>query len=131
MPDAKIATMSIDELRAEVVAEHGSMLPSIGGAMAEITKRFAYDMVWAREGLSPRDRSIATIAALAATDNPFELKMHALRGLSNGLTKDEIGEILLQLTPYVGIPLVVSAAQAVGQVLPRAKEGDTMSGKGL
>jgi alkylhydroperoxidase/carboxymuconolactone decarboxylase family protein YurZ len=57
--------------------------------------------------------------------------MHALRGLSNGLTKDEIGEIILQLTPYIGIPLVVSAAQAVGEVVPRAREGDVMSGKGV
>ena len=130
MPDDNTAKMSIDELRAEVVAEHGSMLPSIGSAMAELTRSFAYDKVWAREGLSQRDRSIATIAALAAIDCPFELKMHALRGLSNGLTKDEIGEIILQLTPYIGIPLVVSAAHAVGQVVPRAKAGDIMSGKG-
>jgi 4-carboxymuconolactone decarboxylase len=107
------------------------MLPSIGGAMSELVKSFAFETVWAREGLSQRDRSIATIAALAAINCPFELKMHALRGLSNGLTKDEIGEIILQLTPYIGIPLVVSAAQAVGEVVPRAREGDVMSGKGV
>jgi alkylhydroperoxidase/carboxymuconolactone decarboxylase family protein YurZ len=43
-----------------------------------------------------------------------------LRGLTNGLTKEEVGEIILQLTPYVGFPLTVSAAAAVGDVVERA-----------
>jgi len=56
-----------------------------------------------------------------------ELKLHGLRGLANGLTKEEIGEIVTQLTPYVGFPLSVSAATALGKVIPRADVSQGMA----
>jgi 4-carboxymuconolactone decarboxylase len=71
-----------------------------------------------------RDRSIATIAGLVAINCHDELKLHALRGLGNGVSKQEISEIIIQLTPYVGFPLGVSAAAAVADFVDRANLSD-------
>ncbi|MFF7594541.1 MULTISPECIES: carboxymuconolactone decarboxylase family protein [Streptomyces] len=84
------------------------------------TSGFAYGEVWPRPGLSPRDRSIATIAALVTLSCTEELRLHKLRGLANGLTKAELGEILPQLAPYVGFPLVVSTATKIADLLEPA-----------
>lgn len=130
MAEPSTKTASIDELRAEVLAPISPLLASIAPSIGELATSFAYGQVWSREGLSKRDRSIATIAALVVLNCPSELKLHALRGLSNGLTKEEIGEIITQLTPYVGFPLSVSAAAAVGEVVPRANVGDVMRNTG-
>ena len=111
---------SIDALRAEVLAPINPKLASVAPAIGQLAMDFAYGQVWSREGLSQRERSIATIAALVMVNCPSELKLHALRGLANGLTKEEIGEIVTQLTPYAGFPLCVTAAAAIGEVLPRA-----------
>ena len=121
-PSTKSAT--IEELRAEVLAPISPKLASVAPSIGELATSFAYGQVWSRKGLSKRDRSIATIAALVALNCPSELKLHALRGLANGLTKEEVGEIITQLTPYVGFPLSVTAAAALGEVIPRAEVGD-------
>lgn len=112
---------SIDALRAEVLAPISPKLASVAPQLGKLAMDFAYGQVWSREGLSKRDKSIATIAALVVVNCSSELKLHALRGLANGLTKEEIGEIVTQLAPYVGFPLCVTAAAAIGEVLPRAE----------
>lgn len=120
MSEPSVATTSIDELRAEVLAPESAHRASVAPALGELATGFAYGQVWSRSGLSLRDRSIATIGALIALNCPDELKLHVLRGLANGLTKQEIGEIITQLTPYVGFPLCVTAAGAVGGLVERA-----------
>ena len=122
MTEPSTKSASIEELRAEVLAPISPKLASVAPSIGELATSFAYGQVWSREGLSKRDRSIATIAALVALNCPSELKLHALRGLANGLTKEEIGEIITQLTPYVGFPLCVTAAAALGEVIPRAND---------
>lgn len=120
MTQSTEASASIDELRAEVLAPISPKLARVAPNLGELAMDFAYRQIWSRPGLSKRDRSIATIAALAAINCPEELKLHALRGLANGLSKAEIGEIITHLAPYIGFPLSVSAAAAIGEVLPRA-----------
>ena len=124
MGEPTAATASIDELRAEVLAPISPKLASVAPDIGKLAMSFAYEQVWSRPGLSMRERSIAVIAALAVVNCPSELKLHALRGLANGLTKAEIGEIITQLTPYIGFPLSVTAAAAIGEVVPRADVGD-------
>lgn len=121
MTESSTMSVSIDALRAEVLAPISPKLASVAPALGQLAMDFAYGQVWSREGLSKRDRSIATIAALVVVNCPSELKLHALRGLANGLAKEEIGEIVTQLAPYVGFPLCVTAAAAIGEVLPRAE----------
>lgn len=110
---------SLAELRAEVLAGFSPAADLVVPDVRELAASFAYEMVWSRPQLAPRDRSIATIAALAALKSNDQLKMHVLRGLANGISKDEIGEILTQLIPYLGFPLAVSAAATVADLLDR------------
>lgn len=124
MAEPSTKRASVDELRAEVLAPISPNLAAIAPDIGQLATSFAYGQVWSREGLSLRERSIAVIAALAVVNCPSELKLHALRGLANGLTKAEIGEIITQLTPYIGFPLSVTAAAAIGEVVPRADVGD-------
>ncbi len=124
MSDHAAETASIDALRAEVLAPITPQLSRLVPSIGELATSFAYGQVWSRTELTARDRSIATIAALVAINCHDELKLHVLRGLANGLSKQEIGEIIIQLTPYVGFPLTVSAAAAVADFVERADLSD-------
>src|SRR5690606_11994616 len=66
--------------------------------------RYAWGEVWARPGLSRRDRSIATLASLVTAGHEAELRMHLRAALRNGLTPDELSEILLHTALYAGLP---------------------------
>ena len=63
--------------------------------------------VWSRPGLNQRDRSLITIAALTALYRPNELRLHIGRGLDNGLTEDEISEVIMHMAVYGGFPVAV------------------------
>ena len=109
----------INDLRAEVLAEESGSRGKLVPHVVELVSTFAYGQVWSRPGLSERDRSIATIAALVAVNCPTELKLHVLCGMANGLTKQEIAEIVTQLIPYLGFPLTMTAAAAIGDLVER------------
>ena len=64
--------------------------------MIEISEQVIYGDIWERPGLSKRDRSLIVVAALIATYRPEQLKGHLGRALDNGVTKDEIAEIILR-----------------------------------
>jgi 4-carboxymuconolactone decarboxylase len=72
--------------------------------------------VWARPGLTPAQRSIGTISLLAALVRPEELRAHVRMGLDNGLTPEEIGEVILQCAVYAGFPAAVQAFEVVSEV---------------
>ncbi|MBB6348800.1 3-oxoadipate enol-lactonase/4-carboxymuconolactone decarboxylase [Nonomuraea muscovyensis] len=76
--------------------------------------RYAWDEIWNRPGLDRRTRSCVTLTALAARGHLDELAMHVRAALRNGLTPDEIGEVLLQTAIYCGVP-AANAAFAVAQ----------------
>ena len=75
----------------------------------EITEEELFGDVWERPILSPRERSIVVLSALTAQYRGDQLKRHIRRGLKNGLTKEEMGEIWLQLAFYSGWPVVANA----------------------
>jgi 3-oxoadipate enol-lactonase/4-carboxymuconolactone decarboxylase len=70
----------------------------------EFITRYAWGEVWSRPGLARRDRSIATLAALVALGADGELAMHVRAAIGNGLSADEIGEVLLNTAVYAGLP---------------------------
>jgi 3-oxoadipate enol-lactonase/4-carboxymuconolactone decarboxylase len=76
--------------------------------------RYAWGDVWSRPGLDRRARSIITLTALVATGREHELEMHVRAALRNGLTPDEIGEVLLQCAVYCGVP-AANGAFAIAQ----------------
>jgi 4-carboxymuconolactone decarboxylase len=84
--------------------------------LAQLTDEVLFADVWARPGLSPRDRSLITVGALIALNRPDQLRSHLGRGLNNGLTKDEISETLTHLAFYAGWPNAISAAGVAREV---------------
>ena len=86
--------------------------------------RYAWGEIWARPGLDRRTRSVITLTALVAHGHHAELAMHLRGALNNGLTRDEIKEVLLQSAVYCGVPAANSAfavAQRVLDELDRAE----------
>ena len=76
--------------------------------------RYAWDEIWNRPGLDRRTRSCVTLTALVAHGHLDELAMHVRAALRNGLTREEIGEVLLQSAVYCGVP-AANAAFGVAQ----------------
>ena len=73
-------------------------------AFQKATTEQAWGMIWTRPGLPRKTRSMLNIAMLSALSKPHELKLHVKAALGNGVTRDEIKEILLQVCGYCGIP---------------------------
>jgi 4-carboxymuconolactone decarboxylase len=70
----------------------------------DLITRYAWGEIWSRPGLARRDRSIAVISSLIALHHWEELAMHLRAGLTNGLTREEIVEVILQSAVYAGVP---------------------------
>src|SRR5262245_12014373 len=80
-------------------------------ALVQYTHDILYGDLWERPGLSKRDRSLITLAALIATYRPEQLTSHLDRAIKNGVTKEEISEMITHLAFYAGWPSAMSAAQ--------------------
>ena len=109
--------------------QYGSFKPASGGVMnstkepsaaqklfgdfdpklAELTDNVLYADVWERPGLSKRDRSLITVAALIALNLPEQLRAHLQLARKNGVTKDEVVEVITQLAFYAGWPNAINA----------------------
>jgi 4-carboxymuconolactone decarboxylase len=86
----------------------------------DLVTRYAWGEVWARPGLDRRTRSCITLTALVALGRDEELAMHVRAALRNGLTADEIKEVLLQTAVYCGVPAANSAFAIAQRVLDGA-----------
>lgn len=84
--------------------------------LAQLTDDVLFGDVWARPGLSPRDRSLVTVSALIAMDRPDQLRSHLRRALDNGLTETELVEAITQLAFYAGWPSAVTASTVAKEV---------------
>ena len=85
-------------------------------ALVDDTNDIIYGDLWERPGLSKRDRSLITVAALVASYRPMQLKTHVKRALDNGVTKEEIAEIVTHMAYYAGWPAAMTAAQVAVDV---------------
>ena len=79
--------------------------------------RYAWGEIWARPGLDRRTRSLITIATLVALNREHELAMHLRAALANGVSRDEIKEVLLQSAVYCGVPAANGAFAVFREVL--------------
>jgi 4-carboxymuconolactone decarboxylase len=80
----------------------------------EFITDYAWGTIWARDGLERKTRSAITLAVLTALGREHEIAMHVRAALGNGLTKEEIAEVLLHTAVYAGVP-VSNAAFAIAQ----------------
>ncbi|MCB2075381.1 MAG: carboxymuconolactone decarboxylase family protein [Novosphingobium sp.] len=88
----------------------------IAPKFAEITDTVLFDDVWASPGLSPRDRSMITVTTLIALCRQNELPFHMQKALDNGVTRDEIVEMITHLAFYAGWPAANTAILVADQV---------------
>ena len=91
----------------------------------DLITRYAWGEVWSRPGLSRPERSMITLTALAALGREEELALHVRAAVRNGLTREQISEVLLQVAIYAGVP-AANRAFAVAQdvLVTMAEEGD-------
>ena len=85
--------------------------------MQELVTEYCWGAVWGREGLDRRQRSMINLAMISALNRPHELKIHVKGALANGVTREEIREVLLQVAIYCGIPASLDAHGIAAEVL--------------
>ena len=83
----------------------------------DLISRYAWGEVWTRPGLPRHTRSLITIAMMVALNRPDEFRLHVRAAANNGVTRDEIKELLLQTAIYCGVPAANSAFHAAEEVL--------------
>ena len=91
---------------------YNELMPRLG----ELTRELVYADIWERPGLSKRNRSLITIAMLTAMYRTNQIRSHMRRALANGVTKDEIGEVLMHMAFYAGWPCAVNAFEVAKEV---------------
>jgi 4-carboxymuconolactone decarboxylase len=84
--------------------------------MQELATEYCWGYVWGREGLPLKTRSIINLAMIAALNRPHELKIHVAGALRNGLTRQEISEIFLQVAIYCGVPAGIDSFRSAREV---------------
>lgn len=76
-----------------------------------------WGLVWTREGLEPKTRSVITLTALAATNKWGEFKTHIRGAINNGWTSEELREMILHMSVYLGVPTALEAFRAASEVV--------------
>ena len=109
MSTPKAATSARDEVR------------TVAPKLIEMTEKVVYGDVWERPQLSKRDRSLITVAALIAMYRGDQLTGHIERALANGVTREEIGEIITHMALYAGWPTAMTAGRIAKKVFEGTK----------
>jgi 4-carboxymuconolactone decarboxylase len=102
-------------LGAEYVERSLASADDFMAAFQQFTTELAWGKIWTRPGLPRKARSMLNIAILATLGKPHELKLHARAALTNGVTREEIKEVLLQVCVYCGIPAGFDAFRTVAE----------------
>jgi 4-carboxymuconolactone decarboxylase len=92
------------------------LIGEIAPKLVELTDGVLYGDIWNRPGLSPRDRSLITVASLVSLYRTDQLKSHMRRAIDNGLTVEELAEAITHLAFYAGWPCAVNAAIALREL---------------
>ncbi|WP_151636955.1 4-carboxymuconolactone decarboxylase [Noviherbaspirillum aerium] len=113
---AVLGSAHVDRAQANINA--------LNGEFQDLITRYAWGEIWTRPGLPRHTRSLLTIMAMVALNREEELKLHLRAAANNGVTRDEIKEVLLQAAIYCGVPAANSAfhmAQEVFRQMDEAK----------
>ncbi|MGY6632988.1 MAG: 4-carboxymuconolactone decarboxylase [Alkalilacustris sp.] len=90
--------------------------------LQELVTTYCWGEVWGREGLDRRTRSIINLAMISALNRPHELAAHVRGAVNNGVSRDEIKEVLLQVGIYCGVPAMVDSFRIARGVLDEMKD---------
>jgi len=77
----------------------------------ELSTEYCWGRIWSRPGLARRDRSLLNLSMISALNRPHELKLHVKAALTNGLSREEICEVFLQVAIYCGIPAGIDSVR--------------------
>jgi 4-carboxymuconolactone decarboxylase len=113
---AKLPAPASEASRARAVADQ---LGVVAPKFVELTNGVVFDDLWRRSDLSPRDRSLVTVAALAAMGDDTELEPYLRRGLENGLTQAQMVEAITHLGFYAGWGRATAAMTTIARILAR------------
>jgi len=91
--------------------------------LQQLTTEWCWDEIWNRKGLDRRSRSLLNLGMLSALNRPHELKLHIRGALNNGLTKDELREVFLQVAIYCGMPAALEAFRVAKETLKEMSPG--------
>ena len=103
-------------LGAEFVEKSIASADDFNMPMQRLTTEYCWGAVWGRDGLPHKTRSMLNLAMISALNRPHEMKMHVAGALRNGVSRDEIREVLLQVAIYCGIPAGVDAFRIAREV---------------
>ena len=95
--------------------------------MQELVTEYCWGAIWGREELPRKTRSMLNLAMISALYRPHELKMHIKGALVNGVTREEIREVLLQVAIYCGVPAAVDSFRVAREVFAELKEKEKAS----
>lgn len=87
-----------------------------GEPFQDLVSRYCWGDIWQRDGLSHQQRSLINLGMIAALNRPHELRAHVRGALNNGLTRDEIREVFLQVMVYCGAPAGLDSARIAREV---------------
>ena len=90
-------------------------------SLQEFVTEYCWGELWNRPGLDRKSRSMLNLAMLAALNRPHEIKLHIRGAINNGMTKDEIKEVFLQVGVYCGVPAAVDAFRNAREVFAEMK----------
>jgi 4-carboxymuconolactone decarboxylase len=84
--------------------------------MQQLVTEYCWDEIWNRPGLDRKQRSILNLGMMCALNRPHELKLHVRGALNNGLTREQIREVLLQVAIYCGLPAAIDGFRVAQEV---------------
>jgi 4-carboxymuconolactone decarboxylase len=85
-------------------------------SMQQLATEFCWDEIWNRPGLDRKSRSLLNLGMIAALNRPHEFKIHVRGALNNGMTKEELREVFLQIAVYCGVPAGLDAFRNAKEV---------------
>ena len=103
-------------LGAEYVDKSQTAVDDFNRPFSELLNTYCWNDIWNRPGLERKTRSMLNLAMLSALGKEHELKLHINGALNNGLTKEEIREVFLQVAIYCGVPAAVVSFRAAREV---------------
>ena len=99
-----------------------AMKSEVDSDFQDLITRYAWGEIWTRPGLSPNMRSLLTIGLMVALNRSEELRLHLRAAKNNGVTPEEVREVLLHCTIYCGVPATNSAFHIASEIL-KEEEG--------
>ena len=103
-------------LGAEHVERSLAQVSEFSRPIQELVTEYCWGAVWGREGLDRRTRSLLNLAMISCLNRPHELRLHIAGALKNGVTRDEIREVFMQVAIYAGVPAGVDSFRAAKEV---------------